>query len=162
MYFLVLAFLNIFCASSNSQLRGNCILTFQIYIRVYTILVSTFKSLKVLHLRNVGVTGEDLEYFLSYCPVLERLSVIVSKNLVSLRVVDPSSALKYLMIENCPRIKRVEIRDANIVSCSYIGYDVINLLLGNLPMLVDISLVKLFYTPCCISLAFTQLSCYVS
>ena len=121
-----------------------------------------FMTLKVLHLRNVGVTGEVLEYLLSNCPVLERLTVSVSKNLVSLRVVDPSIALKYLMTENCTNIERIEIRDVNIVSFSYVGYCVIELLLSNLSMLVDVSLVKLRYIPDCIIHAFTQLSSFVS
>ncbi|XP_004307296.1 PREDICTED: putative FBD-associated F-box protein At5g56700 isoform X2 [Fragaria vesca subsp. vesca] len=121
-----------------------------------------FMTLKVLHLRNVGVTGEVLEYLLSNCPVLERLTVSVSKNLVSLRVVDPSIALKYLMIENCTNIERIEIRDVNIVSFSYVGYCVIELLLSNLSMLVDVSLVKLMYITECVIHAFTQLSSFVS
>ncbi|XP_024187959.1 putative FBD-associated F-box protein At5g44940 [Rosa chinensis] len=55
-----------------------------------------FKSLKVLQIRHVGVTGEVLEYFLSNCPLLERLSVTCAKGLVNLRVVGSSIALKYL------------------------------------------------------------------
>ncbi|XP_050385177.1 F-box/LRR-repeat protein At3g58900-like isoform X2 [Argentina anserina] len=148
-----------FCVEKQSALGQQCSHIPNLSSRVPDI---RFKSLKVLHLRNVGVTGEVLEYLLSDCPVLEKLTVSVSKNLVSLRVAGPSIALKYLRIENCTNIKRVEISDANIISFSYFGYGVVELLLSNLPMLVDVSLVKLFHIPDCINLAFTQLSSYVS
>ncbi|XP_062003332.1 F-box/LRR-repeat protein At3g03360-like [Rosa rugosa] len=72
-----------------------------------------FKSLKVLQLRHVGVTGEVLEYFLSNCPILESLSVASTKHLVNLRVVGSSIALKYLVVRDCDNLESIEIRDAH-------------------------------------------------
>ncbi|TQD86687.1 hypothetical protein C1H46_027710 [Malus baccata] len=46
-----------------------------------------FKFLRVLRFRYVDVTGEVLECHLANCPVLERLTVHFTKNLVGLRVV---------------------------------------------------------------------------
>lgn len=128
-----------------------------------------FKSLKVLNLRHVDVAGEVLEYFLLNCPVLERLSVVAARNLVDLRVVPPSIALKYLAIEHCPDLKTIEICNANIVSFTYSGV-AIKLFLSNVPLLVDVSITELevesndFYDAIIISveLPFTQLSCYLS
>ncbi|XP_021808949.1 F-box/FBD/LRR-repeat protein At5g22700-like [Prunus avium] len=100
-----------------------------------------FKSLKVIHFRHVGVTGEVVEFFLSNCPLLERLSLDVAKNLVNLRVVGPLIALKYLEIKNCQRLKNIEICDANIVSFIYCG-GLISLHLKNVPLLVDVTYYK--------------------
>ncbi|CAL8172505.1 unnamed protein product [Prunus armeniaca] len=100
-----------------------------------------FKSLKVIHFRHVGVTGEVVEFFLSNCPLLERLSLDVVKNLVNLRVVGPSIALKYLEIKYCQRLKNIEICDANIVSFIYCG-SLIHLHLKNVPLLVDVTYYK--------------------
>ncbi|ONH98373.1 hypothetical protein PRUPE_7G247200 [Prunus persica] len=100
-----------------------------------------FKSLKVIHFRHVGVTGEVVEFFLSNCPLLERLSLDVAKNLVNLRVVGPSIALKYLEIKYCQRLRNIEICDSNIVSFIYCG-SLIPLHLKNVPLLVDVTYYK--------------------
>ncbi|KAM5561792.1 hypothetical protein ABKV19_022404 [Rosa sericea] len=98
-----------------------------------------FKSL--MQKLRVGVTGEVLEHFLSNCPALERLSVYAAKSLVSLRVVGPSMALKYLVIKECPELKGIEICEANVVSFAYKGRK-IDLLLRNVPLLVEVDIVK--------------------
>ncbi|KAL6281874.1 hypothetical protein ACE6H2_012810 [Prunus campanulata] len=99
-----------------------------------------FKFLKVLHFQYVDVTGEVLEYFLSNCQVLERLTVNSAMNLVKLRVVGPSIALKYLDIQWCAVLESIEIHDAtNLVSFIYQG-GAINLLLSNVPLLVEVSI----------------------
>nr|XP_011466004.1 PREDICTED: F-box/FBD/LRR-repeat protein At5g22700-like [Fragaria vesca subsp. vesca] len=119
-----------------------------------------FKSLKVLQIRHVGVTGEVLEYLLSSCPLLERLSVSCTTDLVNLRVVGPSIALKYLVIRYCGNLKSIEIRDVNIVSFIYIGYVSINLVISNLPLLSEVKISKetwhkdylsVLFTQCCLS-----------
>ncbi|RXH81158.1 hypothetical protein DVH24_005072 [Malus domestica] len=93
-----------------------------------------FKSLKVLHFSYVDVGQEVLEYFLSNCPVLERLSVFHAPNLLNLRVVGPSIALKCLDIERCGNIESVEICNANLVSFNYVGNE-FHLLVRNVPRL---------------------------
>ncbi|XP_050383488.1 putative F-box/FBD/LRR-repeat protein At5g22670 [Argentina anserina] len=119
-----------------------------------------FKSLKVLQIRHVGVTGEFLEHFLSSCPLLERLSVSYSKDLVNLRVISPSIALKYLVIRNCDNLESIEIRDVNIVSFSYRGFRSTNLVISNVPLLSEVTFLKNawpkdfirdIFTHCCLS-----------
>ncbi|XP_050382843.1 F-box/FBD/LRR-repeat protein At5g22700-like [Argentina anserina] len=118
-----------------------------------------FKSLKVLQIRHVGVTGEVLEYFLSSCPLLERLSVSYTQDLVNLRVIGPSIALKYLVIKDCDNLKSIEIRDVNIVSFIYYGYRSTNLVISNVPLLTEVSVsketwkkefIRDFFTQCCL------------
>nr|XP_011464170.1 PREDICTED: FBD-associated F-box protein At4g10400-like isoform X2 [Fragaria vesca subsp. vesca] len=100
-----------------------------------------FKCLKVLDLKSVEVDQVVPEYFISNCPVLERLAVYKSYSLVNLRVVGQSIALKYLVIQKCFGIESIEISDANLVSFIYEG-GLENLLLRNLPLLVEISLLE--------------------
>lgn len=66
-----------------------------------------FNFLKVLHFREVDVTQDVFEYFLSNCPVLERLTLDSAENLVTVRVAGPSFALKYLALINCFGLKSV-------------------------------------------------------
>ncbi|XP_062002862.1 F-box protein At4g22280-like [Rosa rugosa] len=119
-----------------------------------------FKCLKVLDLKTVNVDQEVLEYFLFNCRVLERLSVFDSSTLVNLKVGGHSIALKYLVIQQCKNIKTIEICDANLVSFVYDGH-VRNLVLSNLPRLVEVSLSG-WYAHDFIEIAFFHLSCCLS
>ncbi|PQQ10357.1 F-box/LRR-repeat protein [Prunus yedoensis var. nudiflora] len=119
------------------------------------------KSIRVLHFNFVDVAEEVIECFLSNCPVLERLSVFHSPNLINLRVVGPSIALKYLVIRRCNSLESIEICDANLVSLSYVGNE-ISLLLRNVPLLVEVSISEDCICNNFIEVAFTQLSCCLS
>ncbi|XP_062006569.1 putative F-box/FBD/LRR-repeat protein At5g22670 [Rosa rugosa] len=121
-----------------------------------------FKSLKVLQIRHVGVTGEILEYFLANCPLLERLSVDSTEHLVNLRVVGSSIALKYLVIRDCDNLESIEIRDVNIVSFIYCGYHSTNLLISNVPLLSEVTVSKEYCQKDFVRVVFTQLSCCLS
>ncbi|XP_059638891.1 F-box/LRR-repeat protein At3g03360-like [Cornus florida] len=99
-----------------------------------------FNTLKALFLKNVNVSGEVLEYFLSSCPVLEQMGVHFSKHLVNLKVVGPSLVLKQLEICHCRRIKSIEIRNVNLVSFTVLVGGKISFLLENVPMLVDLNI----------------------
>ncbi|KAI5328695.1 hypothetical protein L3X38_028092 [Prunus dulcis] len=123
------------------------------------------KSLKVLSLNFIDVTGEILEHFLSMCPFLERLSVSFVEKLVNLRVVGPSIALKYLKLDECDDLKRVEISNTNLLSFIHTG-TAIDLRLSNVPSLVEVAITSqnndiasLCASTAFMRLAFTQLSC---
>ncbi|CAL9013500.1 unnamed protein product, partial [Prunus brigantina] len=125
---------------------------------------SGFEFVRVLHLEHVDVTREVVEYFMSNCPTLERLSIDTVINLVDLRVVRPPVSLKFLSIKYCISLESIEICDANLVSFVYVGLK-INLLLSNMPSLVEVSLYE--FSACSngadfLSLAFTQLSSFLS
>ncbi|KAM5576514.1 F-box/LRR-repeat protein [Rosa sericea] len=119
-----------------------------------------FNCLKVLDLKTVDVDQEVLQYLMSNCRVLERLSVSDSSTLVNLKVTGHSIALKYLVIQRCTNIKTIEICDANLVSFVYDG-NVRNLVLINLPRLVEVSLSG-WYTHDFLEIAFFHLSCCLS
>ncbi|KAH0970363.1 hypothetical protein GBA52_022519 [Prunus armeniaca] len=59
------------------------------------------QSLKVIRFRHVAVTGELVEFLLSNCLLLERVSLTIARDLVNLRVVGPLIALKHLEIKYC-------------------------------------------------------------
>ncbi|XP_008236184.1 PREDICTED: putative FBD-associated F-box protein At5g56700 isoform X1 [Prunus mume] len=120
-----------------------------------------FQSLKVLHFQWVDVTDEVLEYFLSNCAVLERVTVYGTKSLVNLRVVRPSAALKHLAIGACLGLQGIEICEANLVSFKYDG-SVTNLLLTNVPLLVEVSISYISNPRAFIELFSSQLSCCLS
>ncbi|KAK7846548.1 f-box/lrr-repeat protein 25 [Quercus suber] len=78
--------------------------------------VSCIKSLTSLTLIYVHVTGELLEHFLSNCPLLERLHVAYSEDLVTLKICSSSLRLKHLNIIRCWELKRIEIFAPNLES----------------------------------------------
>ncbi|KAL6222560.1 hypothetical protein ACLB2K_005952 [Fragaria x ananassa] len=103
-----------------------------------------YTSLKILDLKSVDVTGNVLEDILSNCPALERLSVSNSSKLLNLRVMSPSTAFKYLVIQRCHNLRRIQISDANLVSfvneVDGLQSNKVDLHLKNLPLLVEVSL----------------------
>ncbi|KAM3703918.1 hypothetical protein ACJW31_04G134600 [Castanea mollissima] len=78
--------------------------------------VSCIKSLTSLTLIYVHVTGELLEHILSNCPLLERLHVAYSEDLVTLKICSSSLRLKHLNIIRCWELKRIEIFAPNLES----------------------------------------------
>ncbi|CAL9027988.1 unnamed protein product, partial [Prunus brigantina] len=100
-----------------------------------------FKSLKVIRFRHVAVTGELVEFLLSNCPLLERVSLTIARDLVNLRVVDPSIALKHLEIKYCQQLENIEISNANIVSFVFCGF-LVPLHIKNVPRLVEVAINK--------------------
>lgn len=119
-----------------------------------------FNFLKVLHLKYVDVTQEVLEYFLSSCPVLERLTVNGARNFVNLRVAGPSIALKYLVLITCSSLKSIEICDTNLVSFYFYGPFEIKMIFSNVPLLVEVS--YNIYEKIPMARPLTQLSCCIS
>ncbi|KAH7857906.1 hypothetical protein Vadar_017793 [Vaccinium darrowii] len=112
------------CLSSRFGIRTNGIL-------------AGIQFLKEVCLTHLDVGDEVVEFLLSNCPDLERLSVHHSFSLVSLNVGGAHSSLKYLEIGNCKNIKSIAISDANLVSFSYIGRHT-NLFIKNVPSLVNL------------------------
>nr|XP_011466329.1 PREDICTED: putative FBD-associated F-box protein At5g56440 [Fragaria vesca subsp. vesca] len=101
---------------------------------------SCLKYLRVLEFRFVlGLTGQVLECFLSHCPLLERLTVVRTLGLDSFKVIGPSIALKYLHIHKHTGPVNIEICDVKLVTFIY-GGGGINLLLKNVPQLVEVSI----------------------
>ncbi|TQD95845.1 hypothetical protein C1H46_018587 [Malus baccata] len=123
--------------------------------------IAPFKSLGVVRFKHVGVTGDAVEFLLSNCPVLERLSLSFAKDLGKLRVIGPSIALKYLEIKYCLDLRFIEISGANIVSFIYCG-PIRDLSLNNVPLLIEVSIYKWGTFAEFIRLAFSQLSCCLS
>ncbi|XP_050375467.1 putative F-box/LRR-repeat protein At3g18150 [Argentina anserina] len=96
------------------------------------------KKVQVLEFQFLIVMSDEvLEYFLSNCPVLERLTVTAAKNVFCTRVVGPSISVKYLTINDCPNLKTIEICTQILFHLS-IGGAWIDLLISNLPMLIEI------------------------
>ncbi|KAM2028002.1 hypothetical protein ACFX1T_020213 [Malus domestica] len=97
-----------------------------------------FNFLRVVKFKNVCLAG-GLEYFLSNCPALERLTIYRVLDLHKLRVVGLSIPLKYLVIRGCDNIESILIRDANLVSFTYHGLKM-NLITRNVPLLAEVSI----------------------
>lgn len=106
--------------------------------------ISCIKSLKHLSLSFVNITGELVEHFLSYCELLEHLSVSCSDQLVNFKVAGSSLRLKFLQISECTSLGLVEIWAPNLVSFIYKGMlgfcDCIRL--RHAPLLVNVSLAE--------------------
>lgn len=120
-----------------------------------------FKFLKVIHFQCVDVTRQVLDYFLSHCPTLERLTVSCVRSLTDVRVVGPSIALKHLALMNCNGLKRIEVQDVDLVSFCYYGLEVEKVLLRNLPLLTEVSYTYVDWRKP-IEIPFARLSCCLS
>ncbi|TXG50361.1 hypothetical protein EZV62_022885 [Acer yangbiense] len=101
--------------------------------------LSSIKSSRSLVLDSVQVTREIVEFFIYNCPHLERLRVVSSRCLLSLRIVGSSIQLKYLDIYYCKAIKEIEISAPNLLSFKYSGPQ-IKLHVENVPLLLDVSI----------------------
>ena len=110
------------------------------------------KSLTSLTLKYVRVTGELLEHFLSNCPLLERLHVDHSEDLVNLKIYGSSLKLKYLHIIRCLKFKSIEINAPNLESFGYAGKK-IRLHVHSAPRLLDVCIGSMY--------AFGSLSSYL-
>ncbi|KAK9278414.1 hypothetical protein L1049_027979 [Liquidambar formosana] len=72
--------------------------------------LSSIKSLRSLSLKSANITGEILEFFLSSCPLLERLCVHSSEHLLNLKVAGSSLQLKYLENMQLPQCELTKLR----------------------------------------------------
>ena len=99
-----------------------------------------FKSLKILSLKAVDVSDKALEYFLSNCPLLERLSLHLVFALRNIKVVGSSLLLRRLEVVSCPRVESIAICDTNLVSFTYDGNNKPRMVLKNAPQLVEVSI----------------------
>ncbi|MBA0855517.1 hypothetical protein Goshw_014965 [Gossypium schwendimanii] len=100
--------------------------------------LSCIGLLDSLCLRFVKVSGEVLEHFLLHCPLLEKLVVEWSKNLVTLNVASSSPLrLRYLEIRSCLALQNLEISAPNLQSFLYYGQKV-ELHIENAPLLTDV------------------------
>ncbi|XP_052881595.1 uncharacterized protein LOC108461819 isoform X2 [Gossypium arboreum] len=100
--------------------------------------LSCIGLLDSLCLRFVKVSGEVLEHFLLHCPLLEKLVVEWSKNLVTLNIASSSPLrLRYLEIRSCLALQNLEISAPNLQSFLYYGQKVA-LHIENAPLLTDV------------------------
>ncbi|KAL8053401.1 hypothetical protein ABFX02_05G068400 [Erythranthe guttata] len=81
-----------------------------------------FKFLKILCLKSVDVTEEDMKFFQSKCPMLEELVVDRSLKLVNVEVCGgPSLVLKHLELTRCYDLKSVKVSTPNLTLLSIHG-----------------------------------------
>ncbi|TKY67227.1 F-box/LRR-repeat protein [Spatholobus suberectus] len=78
------------------------------------------KSLCVLRLASVDVSGETIQCFLASCPLLETLCVIESQLLGRLKVCGPALRLKHLELVEC-NILYLDIYAENLMTFRYSG-----------------------------------------
>ncbi|XVF10632.1 hypothetical protein REPUB_Repub07fG0199400 [Reevesia pubescens] len=108
-----------------------------------TLGLSSFISLTSLVLKQVNVSGEVLDNFISNSPFLERLCVGGSRSLVHLRVAGPSLYLKCLEIINCWGLESIELDAANLLSLKYSGPN-IEIPFMNVPNLTELFIKGLY------------------
>ncbi|XP_059657292.1 putative F-box/LRR-repeat protein At4g15060 [Cornus florida] len=102
--------------------------------------LSSISSLKSLCLKDLNISGEILEYFLSNCPLLESLHVERSDHLVNLKVFGSSLRLKFLEISKCPLLNELEVCATSLVSFKYFGPGgTINMQIKDAFQLVEVS-----------------------
>ncbi|XP_015072782.1 putative F-box protein At1g49610 [Solanum pennellii] len=85
-------------------------------LQIHPLVQQNFKSLKMLLLKSVNVTGQVLEFFLHNCPFIETMVVHESGTLVNLEVVGPSLKLRHLEIWYCRNVESLKICDTNLVT----------------------------------------------
>lgn len=98
---------------------------------------------------------------MSNCPFLAQLSVSQAPSLRCLRVVGPSLPLKYLLINECRTTESIEICDSKLVSFNFRGFNT-NLLLRNVPLLVEVSIMASYDRIDFMEFSFSRLSSCLS
>ncbi|XP_038711044.1 F-box/LRR-repeat protein At3g58900-like isoform X2 [Tripterygium wilfordii] len=124
-------------------------------------LQSTLHLLRVLKLKYVDVSGAIVEYFISACPYLEKLTIegSTSQDLVRLKVAGGQlHRLKKVKIHMCGYLKSICLSTTTLLSFKYRG-SIIDISYANVPNLVEVFIGGFF--PEMISY-FPRLSNYVS
>lgn len=78
-------------------------------------------SLKTVELKDVNVNDQKLSTFLSICPQLEVLSLVVCNDLVNLKLDVSCHNLKVLSIRDCSRLETIDIYAENLLVFEYTG-----------------------------------------
>ncbi|XP_038701289.1 putative F-box/FBD/LRR-repeat protein At1g78760 isoform X2 [Tripterygium wilfordii] len=102
----------------------------------------TLLLLRVLKLKNVNVSGAVIEYFISACTCLEKLTIrrSSSQDLVHLNVTGGQShCLKKVKVFDCQHLKRICLSATNLLSFKYRGW-IIDISYANVPNLVQVFL----------------------
>ncbi|KAL7136310.1 hypothetical protein ABFS83_10G021200 [Erythranthe nasuta] len=98
-----------------------------------------FNFLKVLSLKYVVVTCEVFKLFIRNFPMLERLVVEGTHDLVNVEACGPSLALKHLELSCCENLKTVKVSAPNLTTLILAKVGVENLSIENVPKLVEVS-----------------------
>uniref|UniRef100_A0A494GAB0 At1g61320/AtMIF1 LRR domain-containing protein n=1 Tax=Solanum lycopersicum TaxID=4081 RepID=A0A494GAB0_SOLLC len=128
-------------------------------LQIHPLVQQNFKSLKMLLLKSVNVTGQVLEFFLHNCPFIETMVVHESGTLVNLEVVGPSLNLRHLEIWYCRNVESLKICDTNLVTLGTSSGRV--LMLKNVPTLVNVHILCVPYTHLLNDIS-SHLSCVLS
>ncbi|KAF0897023.1 hypothetical protein E2562_031323 [Oryza meyeriana var. granulata] len=78
-------------------------------------------SLRSVYLRDVRVTDEELNTFLSRCPALKQMEISRCHGLVSLGVPHHLTQLKSIQVLHCDRLETIECDASKLVSLGYVG-----------------------------------------
>lgn len=108
-----------------------------------------FANLKILALDHV-LASQDLQCFLSKCPVLEWLSIRQCYQLHGLHASEPLCRLKYLCVQDCP-VDKIEFLAPNLTTFEYRGsqtliklHECLNLKTASITFIVENTLEYVF------------------
>jgi hypothetical protein len=100
--------------------------------------------LRSLSLHFVNTTGEQIEYILSNCELLEYLAITFSMTLVKSTVVTPCSKLKHLELNYCLELEELDIYSAPNLT-TFVLTNEARFRLRNVPKLSHVSLSGSYY-----------------
>jgi hypothetical protein len=89
-----------------------------------------FRSLTILRLRSVCITGDELECLLSNSLALERLDLRDCDEIISLKIPSVLQQLRYLLVDGCRALQIIENKAPSISNFTLFGRCNIKLLLG--------------------------------
>ncbi|CAI9112024.1 OLC1v1012392C1 [Oldenlandia corymbosa var. corymbosa] len=104
----------------------------------------SWDCLKVMIMKRVAVSGDDLDFLLHNCKLLETLRVHWSSTLNALQVRGPSLAIRHLDVRHCSLNSLIVCNAYNLVSLKS-GLPRQELVLNNVPRLVDTHICILSY-----------------
>lgn len=99
---------------------------------------SNLRVLRDLSLHLVNVSGSTVELFLGNCPLLERVSISESQELLHLEVIRTSPRFKCLEISSCNKLRSVVVRSSKVACFKYGGDSIRRFELVDVPFLAQL------------------------